>query len=291
MTTKQSYTAAGKALATKENAQDATRDSMRATHEFISARMHQLAKFVTHGLKPEAMLRFLMVDLQQSDRLRACTRESLYLSLLACAVTGLEPGALRGEAYIVPFANKAQFMIGWKGIVRQARRSSQVHGVTANVVREGDIFDLDLGTANSVIHKPGRSDERGDVLGAYAIAKMAGGHHEIEFLDRNELGRIRNVAERGGKVVSQAWSEWPDQMSRKSAIRRLGKRLPLGADYFAGLALERAVDDGKDQRAVLEVMTEGDAGATLTPAPPAGPITEDEAAAIAASEKDENSNG
>lgn len=276
------YTQSGTVLVNQQSKVDPVREQIRSHYDFMNARQAQLAKFVTGGIRPEALIRFLMVDLQQNEKLRMASKESIYMGLLACAVTGLEPGALRGEAYLVPFGGKAQFMIGWKGIVRQARRTREITGLVGNVVRERDTFDLDLGTANALIHKPATGD-RGIVVGAYAIASLSSGHREIEYLDREDLERIRRVAESRGK--SPAWSDWPDQMSRKSAIRRLGKRLPLGADYFAGLALDTAAEQGIDQAKVLDVMTEGaSSGAAPQITGPDAPIDDDEAALIRAAE-------
>jgi recombination protein RecT len=123
-------------------------------------------------------------------------------------------------------------------------------------VRDGDKFDLDLGTANSIVHRPALRD-RGDVIGAYAIANLDGGHRELEWMDDEDLKAIEKVATSRGK--SPAWDGWQDQMQRKSVIRRLCKRLPLGADYFVALALEQAHDEGRDQKDVLDVETGGEA--------------------------------
>ncbi len=258
------YTQSGKALQTQHD--NGPRAEADRHQQFLKARMDQIGRWVTQGVRPEALVRFTLLDLSTNEKLRKCTPESIFMSLLACATTGLEPGALKGEAYLVPFAGKAQFMPGWRGLVKQARRSREIAGLTANVVREHDVFDLDEGTANTLVHKPARSN-RGDVIGAYAIATLVGGHHEIEWLDREDLDAIQAVAEKRGK--SPAWGEWEDQMQRKSAIRRLAKRLPLGSDYYVGLALERAADEGKDQKEVLDVMAEQgastDSGADRAP--------------------------
>lgn len=264
MADKSSYTTSGRELQKQHD--NGPRAQADKHQQFLKARMDQISRWVTQGVKPDALVRFALLDLSTNDKLRACTPESIYLALLACAVTGLEPGALKGEAYLVPFAGKAQFMPGWRGLVKQARRSREISGLVANVVREHDIFDMDMGTGNSLVHKPARSN-RGDVIGAYSIATMTGGHHEIEWLDRDDLDAIQAVAEKRGK--SPAWSDWEDQMQRKSAIRRLAKRLPLGADYHVGLALERAADEGRDQKEVLDVMAEQgastDSGASRAP--------------------------
>lgn len=262
--TKSDYVKSGQALQRQHD--NSPRAEVDRHQQFLKARMDQMARWVTQGVKPEALVRFALMDLSTNDKLRACTPDSIYLALLACATTGLEPGALKGEAFLVPFAGRATFIPGWRGLVKQARRSREIVGLHANVVRENDIFDQDLGTANVLIHKPARSN-RGEVIGAYAIATFVGGHHEIEHMDRDDLDAIEKVATSRGK--SPAWKDWQDQMQRKAPIRRLAKRLPLGADYYVALALERAADDGRDQKEVLDVMAENgqsaDSGAQNAP--------------------------
>lgn len=238
--------------------------------KFLDVRMENLAKWVHGGLRPESLIRFALHDLSTNEKLRACTPQSIYLGLLACAVTGLEPGSLKGEAYLVPFGGKdkqgnqmqprAQFVAGWKGLVKQARRSQAVKMITPNIVCERDVFDFDLGTANYLKHKPVLRD-RGDIVGAYAWAKVNDDEVEIEWMDRQDLDTIREFAESRGR--SSAWSDWPDQMMRKSPLRRLAKRLPLGEDYYRGLAIERSFETGEgSQREALDVITDGEASET-----------------------------
>lgn len=256
---KTDYTAAGAAL----QRQDATgeRAQMERQQAFLKARTEQLAKWVKYGVKPEALIRFALLDMQQQPKLRAADPGSIFLGLLACAQTGLEPGALKQEAFLVPFAGRAQFMCGWRGYVKQARRSREVIGLWSNVVYERDTFEIDLGSGKPPVHKPPiigiDAPERGEVVGAYAVARMRGDYHEVEWMDIADLAKIRRIAEARGK--SPAWSEWADQMYRKSPIRRLAKRLPLGSDYFVAVAVEQAQEDGRedDARAVLDAVTDG----------------------------------
>jgi recombination protein RecT len=255
MANRNDYVKSGQALQTQ---QANTPQALIQRHKlFLDQRMKQIQQWVREGVRPEALARFTLMEMSTNEKLRACTPDSIYLGLLACAVTGLEPGSLKGEAYLVPFAGKAQFMPGWKGLVKQVRRSRDVKGIVANVVRERDTFDLDLGTAKSLIHKPklGGDEGRGEVIGAYAIATLAGGEPEIEWMDRADLDKIQRVAEQRGK--SPAWAGWQDQMQRKSVIRRIAKRLPLGSDYYVALALEQAHDEGREQAEVLDIETDG----------------------------------
>lgn len=271
---KSDYTAAGKALQTQH---EQRQNSPLARHKaFLDARLSVLAKWVTQGLRPEALVRFTLADMSNNAKLAACTPESIYLSLLACAVTGLEPGSLRSEAWLVPFGGKAQFIPGYRGLIKQARRSREVHGIHANIVCEADQFSIDLGTDNSVRHQPCLRGERGPVIGAYSIASMTGGHHEIEWMDIADLDHVRKVAESRGK--SPAWSEWPEEMQKKTAIRRLAKRLPLGADFFVAGNLEHAAHEAGDQRAIIDLHTDGAGSlseAQVAAAPPVGDLPAD----------------
>jgi hypothetical protein len=72
---------------------------------------------------------------------------------------------------------------------------------------------------------------RGPVIASYAVATLADGSKLIEVLLSEDLTRIRAMspsADRG------PWATWPDEMARKSAIRRLLKRLPHGTTRRTG---------------------------------------------------------
>jgi len=249
------YTASGKALQTQADSGSIV--AIKRHREFLDGQISKINRWVTQGVKPEALIRFALLDMDgdKGAKLRECTPQSIYLGLLACAVTGLEPGALKGEAYLVPYRNKgtmeATFMPGYRGLIKQARRSREIKSIGAQVVFERDTFDLDLGTANALVHKPALRD-RGDIIGAYAIARLATGVDEVEWMDRDDLEAVRKAGSNG-----PAWGDWEDQMFRKAPYRRLCKRLPMGADYYVALALEHA-PNAADQSKVIDTYTEGE---------------------------------
>jgi recombination protein RecT len=288
MTTKNAYTASGNALAKPAEQRDADREDLNRHNSYFLARLPQLTKWVTGGVKPEALIRFALLDLQQNKKLRECDPQSIFLGLLACATCGLEPGSLKAEAYLVPFAGKAQFIPGYRGLIKMARRSRDVLSISAEVVYEHDEFSIMLGTEPSIRHSPELRGERGGVLGAYAVARLAGGGIEHEWMDYEQLEQVRGVAEKRGK--SPAWSEWTDEMRKKTCLRRLCKRLPLHNDYYNAAHIEQASDDGRPVADVLDVLTEGAATQSTGKAPQMsvpGDVTPDEVAAITAAEAKE----
>jgi recombinational DNA repair protein RecT len=125
-----------------------------------------------------------------------------------------------------------------------------------DVVFERDTFEMDLGSSNTIVHRPALR-ERGDIIGSYAIATMASGVDEIEWMDLDDLNAVRAAGSNG-----PAWTDWADQMYRKAPYRRLCKRLPLGADYYVALALDGAADVTA-QAKIIDVETNGEASRTL----------------------------
>jgi recombination protein RecT len=86
-----------------------------------------------------------------------CTPISVIQAATTGAVLGLEADGATGQGYLVPFRRKgrgrfAQWLTGYKGYNTLAARV----GLTINgdVVREGDFFDWEKGSAGFVRHKP-----------------------------------------------------------------------------------------------------------------------------------------
>ena len=239
-----------------------------AEHQsYLEQKLPALERWITGGIDPRALVRFALLDMSapKADKLRAASRDSIYLGLLACAVAGLEPGSLKGHAFLVPFAGKAQYMAGWKGYVVQARRTREVVQLTPNLVYENDDFDLDVGSGLPPHHKIDLRKPRGEIIAAYAVAKLVGTResvvsYEIELLDRDAIEKRRRLATARGE--SDAWRLWPEAMIRKMPVRSIAARLPMGSDYYKGTAVEDAHHDGRSGVEVLDAFTDGEASRT-----------------------------
>lgn len=208
-----------------------------ALKQYLERHTPQLAQWAGDRIPPEDLIRFALSDYSRSEKLQRCSHASVYLSLIACAQLGLAPGGHRQEAFIVPFKNTAQFMIGYRGIITLAKRSGLVSSVVGNVIYERDDFDYDVGTTPFVTHKPKLVD-RGPLIGAYAYAIQRDGTLEVEVMGLEDLEKVKRAAQARG--LASAWREWESEMYRKAPIRRLGKRLPLGDDVGRAMALDVA---------------------------------------------------
>lgn len=210
-------------------------------------RLQNLATYARNSVSPMTMINLACFAAGQDEWLSKCRPETFYTALIIAAQLGLEPSGVRGEAYLVPYKGKVTLIPGYRGLIKLALRSQAVKQIYAHVVYEGDDFVVTLGDDVGIHHKPAMNiDGEREVIAAYAVAVMANGAKQVEYMDRYELDKIRSFAAegRGGKD-GPAYRQWADQMMRKAPVRRLCKFLPLGDDYFLAAKLDDLHDDGK----------------------------------------------
>src|SRR4051812_37221145 len=173
----------------------------------------------------ERLMETIMISCERLPALLKCDRQSLFNSALSAAVLGLEVDGVTGQAYLIPFKGKAQLVIGYKGFNTLAARSGIT--ITGAVVREGDEFDYQLGTAAYVRHKPKGS--KGKITHAWACAQSMDRPAVAEVLDLDELIAVK-ARSPGAKRSDSPWNDlvigFP-AMCQKTAKRRLARAMPL----------------------------------------------------------------
>lgn len=217
-----------------------------ALNTFLGARVKTLGAYAAARTKPDVLVKLALLEFSNSEWLRKCTPETIYASLITAAQLGLEPGAAKGEAYLVPYKGKCQLIPGYRGLIKMALRSKAVKSVYSHVVYDADEFMLDLGSEPRVVHRPALDGPRGEIRGVYAIAHMVSGAIDVEWMGIEELEKIRKDAARGRGGHDGPYADHAAEMYRKAPIRRLSKRLPLGDDFFKAALIDEHVEAGKD---------------------------------------------
>jgi len=188
----------------------------------------------------ERLMRTIMISVERLPALLQCDRQSIFNSAMSAACLGLEVDGVTGQAYLIPFKGKAQLVIGYKGFNTLAARSGIT--ITGAVVREGDEFDYQLGTAAYVRHKPKGS--KGKITHAWACAQSLDRPAVVEVLDIDELNAVR-ARSPGAKRSDSPWNDhvigFP-AMCQKTAKRRLARAMPLNIMQQAA-RMDEAVDE------------------------------------------------
>ena len=181
-------------------------------------------------MKPEKFLRVAITALNKSPELLDCTRQSLYQSFILAAQDGLLPDGR--EAAIVKFNTKAgptaTYMPMVGGLLKKIRNSGELKSIVANVVREHDEFRYWVDEDGEHLrHEPVLSDDKSKVTHVYALAKTKDEGVYIAIMTFHEVEEVRNVSR---AKDSGPWVQWWEEMAKKTAIRRLAKRLPMSTD-------------------------------------------------------------
>ena len=217
----------------------------------------EIAKMLPQHLNAERLLKVAQIAVTTTPGLLKCDVASLIGAIGQCAQMGLEPNTVLGHAYLVPFKVKrkdangnerwvdsVQVIVGYKGFIDLARRSGQIVSIAAHEVCTNDEFELVYGLDERLTHKPAL-DDRGDIVGFYAVAKLVGGGHAFEFMSLRQVEAIMLASQSKGKYGP--WRDHFIEMGRKSVVRRLAKYLPLSIEFQTAAALDGMAEGGKDQ--------------------------------------------
>ena len=196
----------------------------------------KLAEVMPSGLTPERFTRIAIGEIMGNPNLAKASPATLLKAVMDAARLGLSVGGAQGEAYLVPYKGAVQCQIGYRGLLKLARRSGEIAGIAAEIVREGDPFRYDA-AEQRIWHTPDVFDaerEARPIIGAYAIATLKSGERQTAVMSRAEIERIRQGSQ--GRNAAP-WSDHWAEMAKKTALRRLCKMLPMEVE--AAVAIDR----------------------------------------------------
>ena len=217
----------GTAVAIREQ-----RNELRAE---LSRYSESFAKVLPKTFTAERLITLTLVAATKTPELFNCSPESIALSVVRVAQWGLEIGT---TAHLVPFKGQCTPIADYKGLIQLMIRSGHVRDVKAHAVYQKEHFRATAGATPVLEHDPIFSAEkRGSLVAAYAVAWLKHGHPTWDVLMRDEIEGIRKRARSGN---SDAWRNHYDEMAKKTAIRRLAKRMPQSPELADALNVEDA---------------------------------------------------
>lgn len=214
------------------------REAFRA--ELTSANVQsQLGLALPKHVSKERFSRVLMTSVVQNPALLDAKRVTLFQSAMTIAQLGLLPDAVLGEAYLVPYKDKVQPQIGYKGMLKLARQSGQISTVETGIIHSKDEFIWEMGVESKFSVKPALGD-RGEPIAVFAILRYKDGGFEYEVMTVDEIEKIRKASPSGN---SPAWKNSWGEMARKTVLRRVLKRAPLSTEAAQAVAFDEAQEE------------------------------------------------
>lgn len=206
-----------------------TLDDLKGTIEKLKP---QFKSALPNHISVDKFARVLLTAVTTNAQLQQANRTSLFGACLKAAQDGLIPDGR--EAALVTFKTKdggvtAQYMPMLAGILKKVRNSGELSSITAQLVYKEDKFrywvDAD---GEHIEHEPNLFVNRGDLIGVYALAKTKDGGVYIEVMTLEQIEAVRNSSR--AKDHGPWAGPFAGEMVKKSAIRRLAKRLPMSSD-------------------------------------------------------------
>lgn len=153
--------------------------------------------------------------------------------LLSCMLKGSFLGLdfMAKECWIVPYKGELSFQTSYKGECKFVKRYSirPLLDIKAEVVRVGDELDYGIKDNKPYIDFKPIPFNGDNIVGAFAVAYFKDGGILYEVMNMEEINKIRNVS-KAASSSSSPWKTFPEEMYKKSVLRRLCKSIETDFD-------------------------------------------------------------
>ena len=214
-----------------------------------------MAQALPKHMDIDRLTRLAMTTIRTTPALKDADVGSLLGAVMQAAQLGLEPG-LMGHCYLLPFNNKnkgikeVQFIIGYKGMIDLARRSGHIKSIYAHAVYSNDEFDYELGLESKLVHKPTMNADKGEFVGAYAVAHFKDGGYQFEFMSKADIEKRKGRSKAANSKFSP-WTSDYEEMAKKTVVRHMWKYLPISVEVQQQVAYDEGT--GKDISKIKDV--------------------------------------
>lgn len=217
----------------------ATKPASRPIDSFkaqLRAAMPTVSRMLPTHVTPDKFESMLITAVANKPELLECDSSSLLKATAEAAELGLSLNPHLGEAYILKVWNskrkptagyEAQLRPGYIGLMKLARQSGEVRKIESHVRYKNDYWKMVRGLNPDLHHEPADGD-RGEPVGVYCWWELSGGEKQFEYMTAEDVDKIKqrsSAKNQQGDVVGP-WVSDPDEMWRKTVVRRSRKYMP-----------------------------------------------------------------
>lgn len=203
----------------------------------------------------------LAIMVNNSAALSKCDPMSIVSAAVVSASLNLPLDPNLGFAALVPYGDKVQFQIMYKGILQLAQRSGQYKTIGVTEVYEGELKEGNRLTGEYTFDFNAKTSDK--IIGYAAYFKLINGFEKTEFWDVTKV-------EKHGKKYSQTykkgygkWTEDFDAMGKKTVLKNLiSKWGILSIEMQKAVVTDQAIVKGITEDAEIEYVDNMDQSQT-----------------------------
>lgn len=171
-------------------------------------------------------------------------KESFRNAIINVASMGVSLNPAAKEAYLVPRGGAICLDISYMGLQTIAQQSGAVLWSKAKLVYSNDNY-VNTGIDTAPEHTYSAFGKRGDMVGAYCVAKLADGSFMTEEMTADDINRIKGRSQ-SAKGNSSPWSTDFGEMAKKTVIKRAAKSWPRTTRLDAAIEMLNRQGEGID---------------------------------------------
>jgi recombination protein RecT len=206
----------------------------------LQARKDIFKDLLPKYLTAEKLFRVAQLAMSKNPALLACTPASFVVAMMDAAKSGLEPNGKDGA--LVSYGQDCQFQPMFQGMIKQAVSGGAAKKIFARIVYANDKFRLKYDPEPHIEHEPAYDDE-GEVVGAYAYAVLPDDSLHVEYMNKRQLDHIKAKS----KARSGPWTTDPEEMYRKTPVKRLFKYLPVPDEVEYAVQVDNLAENGRSR--------------------------------------------
>jgi recombination protein RecT len=252
----------------------------------LLAAQRQITSLLQDEVKAKKFMAASLV-VASNPALNKCSPDSIVQALIGVAMSDLNIDTNIGHCYLVPYGDKVQLQIGYKGFIQLLFRAGWM--VKPFPVYQCDTFSMDFDGWNNRVEFIPNIDERdeGDkdwvyhnLRGVYVVARHADTKDEYSaFVNKTVIEKLRlnSPNQRASQWTKPedkkrldaglpigVWADWYVEMAQSKAIKKLAKILPIG-DNRANAAI--SADDKNEMGKTVDYAATADNGVVIEMTP------------------------
>ena len=175
-----------------------------------------------------------------NPQLRKAEPMSIIGAAMVAATMQLQVIPTLGQCYIIPYGSKAQFQVGYLGLLQLCQRSGQFKKILAAPVHEGEYISGDEFDEDYVFDRKQRKSDK--VIGYMAKFELLNGFTKVAYwdIDKVKAHAIKfSQAFRAG--YNSPWKSDFDAMAQKTVLKSILKFAPKSIEMQNAVAFDQAV--------------------------------------------------
>ena len=175
-----------------------------------------------------------------NPQLRKAEPMSIIGAAMVAATMQLQVIPTLGQCYIIPYGSKAQFQVGYLGLLQLCQRSGQFKKILAAPVHEGEYISGDEFDEDYVFDRKQRKSDK--VIGYMAKFELLNGFTKVAYwdIDKVKAHAIKfSQAFRAG--YNSPWKSDFDAMAQKTVLKSIVKFAPNSIEMQNAVTFDQAV--------------------------------------------------